>query len=74
MRFDQAIKAAREQAAQRGASVFILHEPAPQVDASEAFHYADQPGVVALFREAQCVATVHPDGRIVPLAPLPVAA
>jgi hypothetical protein len=74
MRFDQAIKAAKELAAQRGASVFVVHEPAPQMDDAEAFHFADRPGVVALFREARCVATVHPDGRIVPLAPLPVAA
>lgn len=74
MKFDQAIKAAKEQAAQRGASVFIVHDPAHQVDDAEAFHFADQPGVVALFRVARCVATIHPDGRIVQLAHLEVAA
>lgn len=53
---------------------YLAHPGRRQIVCVEAFHFADQPGVVALFREARCVATIHPDGRIVQLAHLEVAA
>lgn len=74
MRFEQAIKAAKDAAATAGQSIFVVHDPEPGVDDVEAFHFADVPGVAALFPHARCLATVHPDGRVVLMSDRRVAA
>lgn len=64
MRFEQAIKTAKDAAAKAGESIFVVHDPAPGVDDAEAFHSANQPGVEALYPRARWIATVDPDGRV----------
>ena len=51
------ISKARKYALDNGAQLFVVRD-------GGRFHFANHPGVAALFPNAQPIATVHPDGHV----------
>lgn len=74
MTLDDAIKTAKCAAARTGWQNFVVHDPRPGLDDAEAFHSGDHAAMASIWRDAQRIASVFPDGRVILTISQPVAA
>ncbi len=65
MTLDDAIRTAKSAAAQSGRQQFVVLDRRPDVDDAEAFHAGDLAALRSVWTDAQRIASVHPDGRVV---------
>lgn len=65
MTLDDAIRTAKSAAAQSGRQQFVVHDPSPDADDAEAFHTGDLAALQSVWADAQRIASVHTDGRII---------
>lgn len=65
MTLNDAIKQAKSAAQRARCSMFIVRDPNECDDDSEGFHFGDQAACSTVFAHCNCVATVHPDTRVV---------
>jgi hypothetical protein len=65
MTLDDAIRTAKRTAAQTGRQQFVVLDRCPGVDDALAFHAGDLAALQSVWADAQRIATVHTDGRII---------
>ena len=65
MTLDDAIRTAKSAAAQSGRQQFVVHDPSPGADDAKAFHTGDLAALQSVWADAQRIASVHTDGRII---------
>ena len=74
MTLEDAIKRAKSEAAKHGQTMFVVLDPSECDDEANCYHFGCAAAVRALFRSATCVASVHPDSRVIEVTPVSEAA
>lgn len=65
MTLDDAIRTAKSAAAQSARQQFVVLDRRPNIDDAEAFHAGDLAALRSVWADAQRIATVHTDGRVI---------
>lgn len=65
MQFEDAIRAAKKAAIDTRCQTFVVFDPRPGTDDTSAFHCGDVAALQSIWADAQRIASVWPDGRVV---------